>query len=165
MKRWIIIKFLVLLALAQTAIAAPPPQWTWEAGKQTNNGAITIKSVNGSTTYSGTQNPTGAVAKTNQNAVTQPPTIIVQASGDQIKRIQRGYFNFGWGTVIGSATIIAVDPAKSVVTLLGGYGLHGPTGYGWGIWLGLKDATTVWGGSLANPDVYGAVYYQVVEYY
>jgi len=56
-------------------------KWTWEAGKQTSNGQITVKSLSGSTTYSGTQNPTGAVAKTNQNAVTQPPTVIIQATG------------------------------------------------------------------------------------
>jgi len=67
------------LALTTTLTTAAP-QWTWEAGKQTNNGAITIKSTNGSTTYSGTQNPTGAVAKTNQSAVTQPPTVIIQAT-------------------------------------------------------------------------------------
>lgn len=73
------LKLLVLLALSQQALAMGP-QWTWEAGKQTNNGAITVKSTNGSTTYAGTQNPTGAVAKVNQNAVTQPPTVIVQAT-------------------------------------------------------------------------------------
>jgi len=72
-----------LVALAGPVLAGPP-QWTWEAGKQTNNGAITIKSVNGGTTYSGTQNPTGAVAKTNQNAVTQPPTVIIQATGGSL---------------------------------------------------------------------------------
>lgn len=60
--------------------AQASPQWAWDAGKQTNNGAITIKSVSGGT-YSGTQNPTGAVAKTNQSAVTQPPTVIIQATG------------------------------------------------------------------------------------
>lgn len=68
------------LALSATLSTAAPPQWTWEAGKQTNNGAITIKSTNGSTTYSGTQNPVGAIAKSNQNAVTQPPTVIIQAT-------------------------------------------------------------------------------------
>ncbi len=69
------------LLFAQSAPAAGPTQWTWEAGKQTSNGSITVKSVNGGTTYSGTQNPTGAVAKTNQSAVTQPPTVIIQATG------------------------------------------------------------------------------------
>lgn len=68
-----------LLAVSGPSMAAGS-QWTWEAGKQTNNGAITIKSTSGSTTYSGTQNPTGAIAKTNQTAVTQPPTVIIQAT-------------------------------------------------------------------------------------
>jgi len=68
---------LLSVVLAPSLALAAAPQWTWEAGKQTNNGAITIKSTNDSTTYTGTQNPTGAVAKTNQNAVTQPPTVII----------------------------------------------------------------------------------------
>ena len=67
------------LSLAATVAFAAGPQWTWEAGKQ-STGAITLKSTDGSTTYSGTQNPTGAVAKTNQTAVTQPPTVIIQAT-------------------------------------------------------------------------------------
>jgi hypothetical protein len=61
--------------------AQASPEWAWDAGKQTNNGAITIKSVSGGATYSGTQNPTGTVAKTNQNAVTQPPTVVIQGGG------------------------------------------------------------------------------------
>lgn len=72
---------IAMAALLVPTLAIAGPQWTWEAGKQANNGAITIKSTNGSTTYSGTQNPTGAVAKVNQNAVTQPPTVIIQATG------------------------------------------------------------------------------------
>lgn len=71
--------FACALALT-TTISTATPRWTWEAGKQTNNGSITVKSTSGSTTYSGTQNPTGAVAKANQTAVTQPPTVIVQAT-------------------------------------------------------------------------------------
>lgn len=53
--------------------------WAHQTSDFASNGAITIKSLSGGT-YAGTQNPTGAVAKTNQNAVTQPPTIIVQAT-------------------------------------------------------------------------------------
>lgn len=68
------------LLVLTTAAHAAPPQWTWEAGKQANNGAITLKSVSGATTYSGTQNPTGTAANTNQIAVTQPPTVIIQGS-------------------------------------------------------------------------------------
>ncbi len=72
---------LIWLFLPWSVWAAGPPKWTWEAGKQTSNGSITVKSLSGATTYSGIQNPTGAVAKTNQNAVTQPPTVIIQATG------------------------------------------------------------------------------------
>ena len=53
------------------------PKWTWEAGKQTNNGAITIKSTDGSTTYTGTQNPTASSVKVNKNVATQPPVVII----------------------------------------------------------------------------------------
>ncbi len=79
MKHLLIVAMSILLAPG--AIAAGTPQWTWEAGKQTNNGSITVKSVSGGSTYSGTQNPTGAVARTNQSAVTQPPTVVIQATG------------------------------------------------------------------------------------
>ena len=72
---------LMCLCLPWSVWAAGPPKWTWEAGKQTSNGSITVKSLSGGTTYSGIQNPTGAFAKTNQNAVTQPPTVIIQATG------------------------------------------------------------------------------------
>lgn len=74
-------KIAACVLFASLSPLAAGQKWTWEAGKQTNNGQITVKSLSGSTTYSGTQNPTGAVAKTNQNAVTQPPTVIIQATG------------------------------------------------------------------------------------
>lgn len=67
----------VVTAIVATSALADAPKWTWEAGKQTNNGAITIKSTNGSTTYSGTQNPTASAVKINQNAATQPPVVII----------------------------------------------------------------------------------------
>ena len=93
------------------------PQWAWDAGKQTNNGAITIKSVSGGTTYSGTQNPTGAVAKTNQSAVTQPPTVIVQGS-------QCGFTHSTYSRIVsGSGTLN--PPADAVamrVAVIGGGG-------------------------------------------
>lgn len=73
------LKTMALLIISTHAVAGPP-QWTWDAGKQSNNGSITVKSASSGTSYAGTQNPTGAVAKLNQNAVTQPPTVIVQAT-------------------------------------------------------------------------------------
>ena len=46
---------------------------------------MTIKSLIGGS-YAGTQNPSGAVAKTNQNSATQAPTVIIQATASiQIK--------------------------------------------------------------------------------
>ena len=83
------IALLTIISALTATDALADPQWTWEAGKQTNNGAITVKSISGGTMYSGTQNPTGAVAKTNQSAVTQPPTVIIQATGGG------AFFNYG----------------------------------------------------------------------
>lgn len=73
---------LAVLLLAEAAFAAgASPKWTWEAGKQTNNGSITIKSTDGSTTYTGTQNPTASSVKVNKNVATQPPTVIIPPGG------------------------------------------------------------------------------------
>ena len=47
-----------------------------------SNGSVTVKSLSGGT-YTGTQNPSGTIAKTNQSAVTQPPTVIVQATANK----------------------------------------------------------------------------------
>jgi hypothetical protein len=52
-----------------------------------SNGALTVKSLSGGA-YSSTENPTGAVARANQSAVTQPPTVIIQATSS-------GFFNYG----------------------------------------------------------------------
>ncbi len=71
---------------ASIALAALPPaavagsaSWAHQAGALQSNGAVTVKSLSGGS-YAGTQNPTGAVAKANQNAATQPPTVIIQAT-------------------------------------------------------------------------------------
>lgn len=72
-----IVLSMALLLLGQQVSAEP--QWAWDAGKQTNNGAIIVKSVSGGTTYSGTQNPTGSAVKMNQIASTQPPTVVIVA--------------------------------------------------------------------------------------
>jgi hypothetical protein len=70
--------FLAIVLASANSMAAPPT-WTHQNGSMTSNGAITVKSLSGGS-YAGTQNPSGAVAKSNQNAVTQPPTVIVQAT-------------------------------------------------------------------------------------
>jgi len=69
-----------LIGLGASWGALADGQWVWETGKQTTNGAITLKSASGGGSYSGTRNPTGAVAKMNQSAATQPPTVIIQAT-------------------------------------------------------------------------------------
>lgn len=69
---------LVLIAATAPAGAAPTG-WAHQATGFQNNGAVTVKSLAGGS-YAGTQNPTGAVAKTNQSAATQAPTVIIQAT-------------------------------------------------------------------------------------
>lgn len=126
--------FVAALVVISGPALAGPPQWAWEAGKQTNNGAITIKSINGSTTYPGTQNPTGAVAKTNQNAVTQPPTVIIQATGGSLPfNYKDDCWMFDLAEHAGSWFIGAgkVDTLTSKFTGIMGYSLGG-NGYGAG---------------------------------
>lgn len=45
----------------------------------TSNGSVTVKSLSGGT-YTATQNPSGAVTRSSQNAATQPATVIIQAT-------------------------------------------------------------------------------------
>lgn len=72
-----------MIAVLATALAPPaaagPVGWAHQATSFQGNGAVTVKSLSGAS-YVATQNPAGAVAKANQNAVTQPPTVIVQAT-------------------------------------------------------------------------------------
>ena len=147
-----------LVGLAQQAFAEP--QWAWEAGKQTNNGAITIKSVSGGTTYSGTQNPTGAVAKTNQNAVTQPPTVIIQATGGAMPFNYKddcyvidlaGHVGYWF---IGAGKIDAASSPAEFTGLMGYF--KGSAGYGGGqqVLTALLGAGS--GGSTYNPYWCGA---------
>lgn len=70
-------------AVAALLVAAVPagaqPAWAHQAPGFQSNGAIAVKSLAGGA-YGGTENPAGAVAKANQSAVTQPPTVIIQAT-------------------------------------------------------------------------------------
>jgi hypothetical protein len=148
------IKSLALLLISAQAFAGPP-QWTWEAGKQTNNGAITIKSMNGGTTYAGTQNPTGAVAKVNQNAVTQPPTVVIQAtSGGQVFNYKDDCFIFdltghGGNWFIGAGKI---DTSGPKFTGIMGYAM-GPGGYYNG---GGQVFSALTGAGFAGTSSYGS---------
>jgi hypothetical protein len=78
MKTYAII--VLLAAVGFNAHAQTGPAWASTAGKITNNGSVTVKSSSGASTYNAVKNPVGAVAKTNQSAVTQPPTVIIQAT-------------------------------------------------------------------------------------
>lgn len=69
----------VILALAFTG-AASAQQWTFQGGGQTNNGSVQIKSVDGSSSATISQNPTGAAVRPNQSAVTQAPVVLMQSS-------------------------------------------------------------------------------------
>ena len=69
----------MVLIAATAPVAAEPTGWAHQAAGFQSNGAVTVKSLAGSS-YVGTQNPTGAVAKANQNAATQAPTVIIQAT-------------------------------------------------------------------------------------
>jgi len=79
MKKTLSLSAAVLL-VSMPAYAQTGPAWAWTAGKITNNGSISVKSSTGASTYNAVKNPVGAVAKTNQSAVTQPPTVIIQAT-------------------------------------------------------------------------------------
>lgn len=68
--------FLALTLLFSTSALAAGS--TWSTGTPYSNGAIILKSTNGTTTYSATQNPVGANVHINTNTLTQPPIIIIQ---------------------------------------------------------------------------------------
>jgi len=68
-----------LAAVLALPAAAGPVDWAHQNGSVQSNGAVTVKSLSGGS-YSATGNPSGAVAKANQNAATQPPTVIIQAT-------------------------------------------------------------------------------------
>lgn len=71
-------------ALASLITAAAPagaqPAWAHQSPGFQSNGAVTVKSLSGGV-YGSTENPAGTIAKVNQSAITQPPTIIIQATG------------------------------------------------------------------------------------
>jgi hypothetical protein len=70
----------LILAAVTAPAAAGAVNWAHQGSGLQSNGAVTVKSLAGGS-YAGTQNPAGAVAKANQNAATQPPTVIIQATG------------------------------------------------------------------------------------
>jgi hypothetical protein len=68
------------VAIAFAALpAAAQPGWAHKGPDFNINGAITLQ-TRGGDSVTATQNPVGAVAKANQSAATQPPTVIIQAT-------------------------------------------------------------------------------------
>lgn len=88
----------------------------------------------------------------------------------RIKSIQRGVINIfnGTGTATGSATITAVNPAKTELRLLGYHGYRTDTG---GLWnepasVRLASATSVLAQRFTNSDVIStSVSWELTEYY
>lgn len=72
---------LLVIAASSSSAASGPTGWAHKAAGFQSNGAVIVKSLAGGS-YAGTQNPTGAVAKANQIASTQPPTVIIQATAN-----------------------------------------------------------------------------------
>lgn len=85
-----------MLALAPSAGAQPA--WAHQSVAFQNNGAISVKSLSGGA-YHGTENPTGALARANQSAVTQPPTVIIQATGATYIQAIPQFGGFGSSTI------------------------------------------------------------------
>lgn len=72
---------LILSSLLVGSAHAAAPQWAWTAGKQNNDGSISLKSVvNPGDTVSLSQNPTGAASLLNTSVATQPPVLIMSGS-------------------------------------------------------------------------------------
>ena len=72
-----------MLTGSTPAAVAGSASWAHLNGGTTSNGSVTVKSLSGGA-YTATQNPAGAVAKASQNAATQPPTVVIQATGGQV---------------------------------------------------------------------------------
>lgn len=68
--------------VAAAVPAGAQPAWAHQAPGFQSNGAISVKSLSGGA-YGGTENPAGAIVRANQSAVTQPPTVIIQATSSQ----------------------------------------------------------------------------------
>ena len=76
-----------------------------------SNGAVTVKSLSGGS-YSATGNPSGAVAKANQNAATQPPTVVIQATSGPIFNWTTDCYILKFDTYTGQANSYAFGAGK-----------------------------------------------------
>lgn len=78
---------LVVVLMPSTVAMAGQTGWAHQVGGMQSNGQVIVKSLSGAS-YSATQNPVGAVVKANQNAATQPPTVIIQATAAATRECQ-----------------------------------------------------------------------------
>lgn len=77
MRRVVLRAFACLLLAGSATAGAQSSQWVWAAGKQTNDGAIVVKSLKQSgVTINASKNPSGAAVDIRQNAAVQPPVIL-----------------------------------------------------------------------------------------
>ncbi|CAN7751178.1 Dyp-type peroxidase [Duganella sp. LjRoot269] len=89
-----------IAALLAAAAADAQPAWAHQAPGFQSNGAITVRSLGGA--YGGTENPTG-VARSSQSAVTQPPTVIIQATaGGKQSYVTTRRYNGNLGGAVGA---------------------------------------------------------------
>ena len=95
-----------MLAGSGPAAVAGSASWAHQNASIASNGAVTVKSLAGGS-YASTQNPSGASAKTNQNAATQPPTVLIQSSSQQYgiwSFNTFAYCNATWGSTCGGSS-------------------------------------------------------------
>lgn len=68
---------LLIASAAMAHAQSSSPQWVWSAGKQTNDGSVTVKSLRSpGATMTGKRNPTGTAVDQQSNATVQPPVVM-----------------------------------------------------------------------------------------
>ncbi len=99
-----------MLAVVAPIAVAGSASWAHQDGSLQSNGAVTVKSLSGGS-YTSTQNPSGAIAKANQNAATQPPTVIIQATGSSSYMVAatRLRYNGNLGGVAGGTAKCVIE--------------------------------------------------------
>lgn len=124
---------MMMLAAAGTAAAGPTgPAWAWDAGRIGLNGRVQLQAGANGTAVDVASNPAGAAVHVNQNALTQPPTVIVQATAStQPFNYKDNCFLLSdtWGYYIGAGAIDSSGQFNGVIAKMDGETTHG----GWGL--------------------------------
>jgi hypothetical protein len=152
----------IIVGLSGMANAQVGPAWAQAAGKITNNGSISVKSASGAGTYNAVRNPIGAVAKTNQSAVTQPPTVIVQATSGGYSEMtpllavgNNGVYP-AYPTCPAGYTAVWYSPKPYVSPVFNVAGSR----FNWGMWS--ANAATQFGWSVDNNPLISGQFLRVV---